>query len=592
MEQVSKSTTGAVVFLVDESTAMEARIAGGTKSKSQCIATALNALLNQLAGGPAVDVAIVGYRVAADGPPDIACRWAGPLAGRQFVSSDELAEAPLTIETRLRKTPTPGGVVREEPIRFPIWYRPTLGGPAVRDEAYGYCRRLLSAWLSASGSQLRPPLVISLIGELGPEERLSTAAKELEGLEGLSGPPWIVHAHLSTSARIPPTLYPCSDVHLPTAAARELFRASSPLPPPLVSALEQAQVTVNPNARGLIYNARLADLVSFLALAKAYAARSPEPLFSGREPVSQSSTLLREKVDVRAEAGAEAAPRPPAVLLVLLLDRSVSRPIEGATSVWARLQQDANELVAQIAGMPSRGIPSSFPAPLRQAGETDATAAKQAKGSVCVAVLSYGASASGEAAVDRVLPAASSGRLWLQAGDLLGAALRVDEVMEQEPNGIGGLVAVRRKRPIYVDQEAAGAASPRPAFTAVKDLLAAWGREHPQPAGTSVVLHLTRGEFPGEEIAEAVNLLGELDPAPRLYHLVRTESPHVSLAYPDDPSRLASPSLARLWELSSPLPGGQNLAARRPALGERSRGFVVNGKFDLLLAGVERYRGA
>jgi hypothetical protein len=71
-----------------------------------------------------------------------------------------------------------------------------------------------------------------------------------------------------------------------------------------------------------------------------------------------------------------------------------------------------------------------------------------------------------------------------------------------------------------------------------------------------------------------------------LYHLVLTESPHRSLAYPADPAAIEDPALTRLWELSSPLVGRQELAAVKPAVSGESRGFVVNGRFDLLLEGI------
>ncbi len=66
-----------------------------------------------------------------------------------------------------------------------------------------------------------------------------------------------------------------------------------------------------------------------------------------------------------------------------------------------------------------------------------------------------------------------------------------------------------------------------------------------------------------------------------------TESPHPSLAYVPDPARIQSDGIRKLWELSSPLLGRQTLADKRPAVSAESRGFVVNGKFDLLLDGIK-----
>jgi hypothetical protein len=153
-------------------------------------------------------------------------------------------------------------------------------------------------------------------------------------------------------------------------------------------------------------------------------------------------------------------------------------------------------------------------------------------------------------------------------------------------NGIGGLVSVTRKRPVFVDFAPTAAASPSPAFAAVAELVSRWRRDHGQGQVTPVVLHLTRGRFTPETIAEAVGSLG-----PRgdytLYHLVVTESPHAAVAYPADAAKIGDAALAKLCELSSLLLGGEALAARKATVAAESRGMVVNGKFDLFWEGIE-----
>ena len=142
---------GCVVFLIDESTAMDTCVADGTKSKAGCIATALNSLLNQLTDEAELELTVVGYRGDDHDGVDVGCRWAGPLEGQTFVRSSRLTGAPLTVENRVRKIPGPGGisVAREETIQFPVWYVPTLAGAASPEAAYGHCHELLCSRLSA-----------------------------------------------------------------------------------------------------------------------------------------------------------------------------------------------------------------------------------------------------------------------------------------------------------------------------------------------------------------------------------------------------------------------------------------------------------
>ncbi len=98
---------GRVVFLIDESEPLRECIAGGTKSKAESIATALNSLLNQLVSVADLEVAVAGYRGDPGGGADVGCRWGGPLAGRRFVPTTALADAPLAVENRVRRLGVP-----------------------------------------------------------------------------------------------------------------------------------------------------------------------------------------------------------------------------------------------------------------------------------------------------------------------------------------------------------------------------------------------------------------------------------------------------------------------------------------------------
>jgi len=593
--------SGCVVFLVDESAAMDARVAGGTKSKAETIATALNSLLNQLTAGPAVDVAIVGYRTPSHGGQDVGCRWGGALAGRQFVPSSELAGAPLAVENRVRKVPGSGGVgvAREETVQFPVWYAPSLGGTASRTGAFEHCCGMLSTWLSTAGPNPKPPMLVSFLGELGSQETPQAVGQRVQELATPGGPPLVIHAHLSSSDRVPATLYPSSDTHLPPGAVRTLFQATSVLPEAFVASLRELQVTVNAGARGLIYNAKMVDLIRFLSLVRAYAQYRPpvEPALPApaatpipaaeaaaaetpptavlatdgstpdaptvQMPAPDSPTVQVSPADAGTESvpAAEALAAEQAALVVLLLDRSVESPTgEEAKSVWQRLQEQANELLGQVA--------------------------KRGKGRIDAAVVSYGSDPSGQTEVQTTFSGPLAGRTMVGDADLAEGAIRVDEVTEQVSNGIGGLVSVTRKRPVFVEMKPTAASALSPAFAAVKGLLAEWRSEHAESRVPPVVLHMTRGRFNSEEIDEAVGQL-RASGEPSLYHLVLTESPHRSLAYPPEPTGIQDPHLVKLWELSSPLLGSHALAARKTAVTPQSRGIVINGKFDLLLDAVE-----
>ncbi len=285
---------GRVVFLIDESESLLECIAGGTKSKAESIATALNSLLNQLAAVGDLELAVAGYRGDPNGGADVGCRWGGSLAGRRFVPATALADAPLVVENRVRRLGGPAagaqeeGVrfpvwenrvrrlgrpaagVQEECVRFPVWYVPQLGASILPILGYAYCRHLIVAGTTPATVWNKPPLVISFVSDLVPQEAEMAIGRVL-GLSSPGGPPLVFHVHLGGTAAGPAVLFPSSDLRLPPGPACDLFRWSSPLADPMIALLRGARVPVNIGARGMIYNASVADLIRLLSLVKVYA---------------------------------------------------------------------------------------------------------------------------------------------------------------------------------------------------------------------------------------------------------------------------------------------------------------------------------
>lgn len=593
MNDTIAQSPGCVIFLIDESAAAAAPVqeeadpAGApAKSKSASIATALNSLFRQFAGGPDFDVALVGYHADANGQANVGCRWQGPLAGRGFVPVSELADAPASVESRVRRVPNPSGIgaPREETISFPVWYVPAPGTKSPQVQAFEFCRTLLENWLDQAGPQPGVPLVVHLCAGGSSDGNPQKAIEEIQHLEFATGAPLVLHAHLSTSKVVPPTLYPSNRAYLPLGPIRELFERSSLLPLPLVQALKAGQAPVNKDARGMLYNARMIDVVQFLSLVKSHAKtwparRSAAELESVRagaefESTAEASTdsVLEEAQAAGASSGAairgDVEAREKIGLIVLVLDRSVDDPfVPNPDNVCHRLQEDANALLAKIA--------------------------KKGNGRIDVGVVSYGRDTLGEDEVRTTFDGPLAGQSLVRDSELGAGALRVEEFEEKVPNGVGGLITVPIKRHVFLELEPTAAGSPVPALAAARDLAARWCADHPRAAAAPIVLHLTRGSSDPEAIAAAVAALREIpaDSLPAgpilLYHAVATEAPHRSLAYMSDDAELATAALKQLFDLTSPLLGRERLSVDKPAVvTANSRGFVLNGTFDLLLDGL------
>jgi hypothetical protein len=360
-----------------------------------------------------------------------------------------------------------------------------------------------------------------------------------------------------------PVLYPSSDVHLPPGPPRDLFRWSSVLPDYMIANLRSAKTPVSMGARGMIYNASVADLIRMLSLVKAYAQQglmsapghssSQTPCAVG--PAAPAAGGFKSP-ELLAD-GTGTVPAAVSALLVLVADRSVADPAdETSQKTWSRLQDQANDLLGQIAKR-------AHDQPLE------------------VAVLTYGATADGSAEL-RSFDGPLAGRQLVTPADLAAGAARVVEFTEKMSNGIGGLIAVNRKRSIYLDQPAAAAGFAAPAFAAVEMLTTSWRQGHPGCA--VIVLHLGRGCFDRETMLPALDTLARAGTI--LYHLVVSEAPQRSLSYPATREKIEDPLLGELWDRSSPLASAPRLAAEKRLASAEGRGMVINGKFDLLLDGL------
>ncbi len=493
---------GCVILLLDESAGMGAVMGevvsdgkASTKSNAERLATAVNALLNQLTTGPSFDLALVGYQADGAGKLHVGGRFGGELAGREFVSTGELAAAPLRTETRTRKVPSGGfAAVREETVEFPVWYEPALGAKAPQIAAYDYCRELLARWTAGAGDAVAgAPLVVHVSsGALGDGNPQRAVGKLME-LSTPAGPPILLQAHLAAAAAVAPSLYPSSFVYLTMGSARDLFRRASELPPHLIDALREAKVTVNEGVRGLIYNAKIADVIRMFSLVKAHTRDWPS---KGGTPAPETPALYAPGPEssyadetIPLSDGPEDLPDgEQAGLVVLALDRSAADPYGGGLQMpFFKLQDQANEILKQISKLGDLAVDA--------------------------AVVSYGLNSAGEPEVCTTFDGPLAGKSLVPQQELAEGAIRVEQFEEEVSNGIGGLVSVTRKKPIYFDLEPTAAASPGAAFAAVAGIVGDWLSQHPSARLAPIVVHLTRGTFDVTEIEAAVAPLKNLESA-------------------------------------------------------------------------------
>ena len=612
MSTTSPGSPGCVIVLIDESDAMndpvqeEAALELGQEPKSKGVSAAnvLNSLLKQLGPGPDFDLTLIGYKTDAAGVSSAEVRWAGPLAGREFVGTKELAANPITIETRQRKIPDPSSFsgFRSEPVEVPVWYQATCGGKAPQVFAFQKCKELLEKWSQAAGPNPGQPLVIHLFAGASGDGNPARAIEEVRSLEIGGQHPLIFHAHFSTAKAVPPTLYTSNRTFLAAGPARDLFERSSVLPADMVSALKAAKVLVGNNARGMVFNGKLLDIVRFLSLVKTHvqnwpprpapaaeplpelipsteAMVEPAPLIDASatnesapvefelEPLEEvtADAPLESQPDEGYELAGSRAPRERAALLVFLLDRSVQDPFAAdPNNPCLRLQEQVNDWLTKLAKKPT--------------------------GQIETGIISYGMDSIGEVEVRNSFESGLSGRILVTDTELESGAIRVREYEQQLPNGIGGLITLMQKQLIMVELEPTAAASPQAGFEAAAAAISEWCERHPDACSPPVVLHLTRGQHSAEDLESAVAPLQSLSTSSGpvvIYHVVATDVPHSSLSYCENDDDLSLPELKSLFAVTSDLLGRDDLMQKKPSVVKPgSRGIVVNGKFDLLLDGI------
>lgn len=616
---------GCVILLIDESASMESSVqqapgavaSGQTpKSKSASVATAVNAMLKRLGDGPDFDIALIGYY--ADGDLAIVeSRWDGPLGGRSFVPVREIAESPVQVEERVRRIPNPAGFGPpvEQEIQFPVWYAATPNGQACQVAAFHHCRKLLEEWLATAGTNPGTPLIIHVLAGGSSDGNPHQAVQEIMNLDTGGVRPILIQAHLSTSATVPPTLYPSNGYYLPAGSQKDLFSRCGELPAHLATELKASEVTVNENAVGMLYNARMLDIVTLLKLVDAHtknwparpaatqadpvAASTPEPddqptdtvgvdessvptsdqeesesaetevptiepdeslLVADDEPILVAE--LDDEPSGSSELVAAAQELERAALLVIVLDRSLTDPFNAGTgNSCSRLQENANSLLGRLSQKPTDVID--------------------------VAVVSYGTDVAGDIDVRCGFEGSLAGQNFVRDSDLLGGALRIDEFTKKVSDGIGGMMERPVKQPVYLELEPAAAGSPVKAFETVSQIVGEWCGQHPASIVPPVVLHLTRGQGKSDDIEQCAASLTAVQPvagAVLLYHLIATEDAHTSIVFADQLDDGESEEIRGLFAHSSLMLERERLAIEKPAIvNSESRGFVINGKIDLIL---------
>ena len=261
--EISLQCPGCLIFLVDQSGSMEEPIAGGNgEKKMQIVADTINRLLyNRVLScaredgiRPYYDVGVWSY----GGVDDVQSAFPGGL-----ISITELANKPKRTDVRRRRVPDTAGGIFEEQFELPVWLEPAANGEPRMSAAFRAILAQLQAWLRRHPDSF-PPVVVNLIDGANADDNPRSIAWQIMQLGTSDGNVLVFNCHIANPAA-PAMVFPNEQTASGLSGlARTLFDISSPIPGPMYRHAFAMGHSIDPGARGLLFNGDQVTTIDFL----------------------------------------------------------------------------------------------------------------------------------------------------------------------------------------------------------------------------------------------------------------------------------------------------------------------------------------
>jgi len=262
-QPISRHHKALLVFLLNQSRSMENPIAKRPTRKIDELTAEMNAWLAHLVISCSksdgirdfFDVAILGYSTDEQANPIISSAMIGPLAGRDIVTTSEICDHPVRIDTVTASIPDEDtGEMVAVPQQTPIWIDPVTRGWAPTCSAIVKACELLDAWIAERPDSF-PPIVIHLTDGESSDGDPTPYANALKQRATSDGNVLFLNCCLSSVAA-GSCLFKGSDEDLSDEHAKRLFAMSSVLPDSWLDALGYFGEcdSLEPNARGFACN--------------------------------------------------------------------------------------------------------------------------------------------------------------------------------------------------------------------------------------------------------------------------------------------------------------------------------------------------
>ena len=261
--EISRACPTAILFVIDQSTSMRDRLQS-EKSKSEFLADVLNKTLYTLITTCSKADGIRDYfhvGVIAYSGLDARNGFQGGLADAEMHTISRIADAPLRIETRMKKVAGPNDNIVEEPTKFPIWFEPQSRGKTSMCAGLRAAYGLMRSWCSQHQASF-PPTILHVTDGHPTDGNPEPAADEIKSLATEDGPCLLFNLHVDVGGA-PPRVFPNDERVLHDRFGKTLFRMSSELPLHAVQIAKKKGRDIKSGARGFIFNAGIEEITDF-----------------------------------------------------------------------------------------------------------------------------------------------------------------------------------------------------------------------------------------------------------------------------------------------------------------------------------------
>jgi hypothetical protein len=264
--EISRDHPTCFLFIIDQSGSMEERMGSG-RSKADFVADVLNKTLYTAvtnctkADGirPYFDIGVIAY-----GGAGVTTGFGHGLSGDLLQPINKIAERPVRVEERVKKTDDGAGGIIDQKIKFPVWFDATGSGGTPMCAALTKAAEAAVEWCDSHPTSY-PPTILHVTDGQSTDGNPEHIADGLRQIATQDGECLLFNLHV-TASEGREILFPSGEQGLSDEYSRMLFRMSSELPTHVGRFAIDKGYSVGGGARGFIFNGDPKCIVDFFEI--------------------------------------------------------------------------------------------------------------------------------------------------------------------------------------------------------------------------------------------------------------------------------------------------------------------------------------